>query len=225
MKAVILAAGGGTRFKRSFPKTLSVLPDGEQILGRQIRIMRKYGIREIYVVVGFKKDLIMETFPDVFYVYNPLYHLTNTSKSLRMAIKNLSGEILWVNGDVVFEEMALKKIISVAGNVVGVNNAHCGEEEVKYRIDEQSHICEISKEVQHADGEAIGINKIAPETLPMFIDALQTCADTDYFEKAVELIIQKGASFKPVDISEFKCIEVDFEEDWQKTLDLFGHGS
>ena len=43
MKAVILAAGVGSRLGRPFPKTLSRLPGGETILGRQIRLLHKTG--------------------------------------------------------------------------------------------------------------------------------------------------------------------------------------
>ncbi len=41
MHAVILAAGVGTRLGRPFPKSLSILPTGEKILGRQIRLLRE----------------------------------------------------------------------------------------------------------------------------------------------------------------------------------------
>ena len=65
MRAIILAAGVGSRLGNPFPKSLSLLPGGERILGRQIRIYRELGIKEITVVVGFKKELIMEEFPQV----------------------------------------------------------------------------------------------------------------------------------------------------------------
>ena len=34
-------------------------------------IASKYNIDDVNVVVGFKKDLIMERFPELSYVYNP----------------------------------------------------------------------------------------------------------------------------------------------------------
>lgn len=221
MKAVILAAGVGSRLGRPYPKTLSVLPTREKILGRQIRIIRQHGIREIYVVVGFKMSLIMEEFPDVFYVYNPYYYKTNTSKSLLAALVSLHDDIVWTNGDVVFEENAFKKIIDSDGNVIGANKAKCGTEEVKYRVSQENRIVEISKHVANAEGEAVGINKVAKQTLPEFVDALRGCADSDYFEKGLEMLVQNGSCFVPVDVSEFKCIEIDFEEDWQQAKKMF----
>jgi choline kinase len=43
----------------------------------------------INLVVGFKKDLIMESFPNLTYVYNQYFDQTNTAKSLLKAIKKL----------------------------------------------------------------------------------------------------------------------------------------
>ena len=94
MKAVILAAGVGSRLGRPFPKSLSLLPDGERILGRQIRIFQQFGINEIFVVVGFKKELIMEEFPQVYYKYNPVYYITNTAKSLCCGFEQLDDDVI-----------------------------------------------------------------------------------------------------------------------------------
>ena len=44
MVAVILSAGVGSRLGRPFPKSLSFLPDGERIMGRQIRFLKESGI-------------------------------------------------------------------------------------------------------------------------------------------------------------------------------------
>lgn len=222
MKAIILAAGIGSRLSRPFPKSLSVLPYGETILGRQIRIMRELGVKEIIIVVGFKMTLIMEQFPEVYYKYNPDYYITNTSKSLLKAVENLEDDVLWLNGDVVFEKPIMKDFLEIKGNnLVCVDRKSCGEEEVKYSLDEDGYITEISKEVIDAEGEAVGINLIRKEDLPAFTEALRRCEDQDYFEKGLEFIIQEGVKIKPIDISEHQCIEVDFEEDWvsaQKTF-------
>ncbi len=173
MHAVILAAGVGTRLGRPFPKSLSILPTGEKILGRQIRLLREAGIRAITVVVGFKMALIMEDFPDVYYSYNPIFYVTNTSKSLAWCLRHLDDDVLWMNGDVVFEEGVLQKILSApATNLVCVDKKRCGEEEVKYRQNEHGHICEISKTVQNGEGEALGINLVRRRSLSRFVDCL-----------------------------------------------------
>ncbi|OEU66648.1 MAG: UDP-N-acetylglucosamine pyrophosphorylase [Desulfovibrio sp. S3730MH75] len=215
MKAIILAAGIGSRLSRPFPKSLSVLPYGETILGRQVRILKDLGVTEIIIVVGFKMTLIMENFPNVYYKYNPNYYITNTSKSLLCAIEDLNDDILWMNGDVVFDKAIIREVLSIKDdNFVCVDRKSCGEEEIKYTRNEQGYINEISKEVANAEGEAIGINMIRKRDLKTYAEALRKCDDDDYFEKAIEVIIQDGVQIKPVDISDHKCIEVDFEEDW-----------
>lgn len=222
MHAVILAAGVGTRLGRPFPKSLSMLPNGEKILGRQIRLLREAGIRAITIVVGFKMALIMEEFPDVYYSYNPIFYVTNTSKSLAWGLRHLDDDVLWMNGDVVFEEGVLQKVLSAPQtNLVCVDKKRCGEEEVKYRQNEKGHICEISKSVQNGEGEALGINLVRRQSLPQFVACLDRCEDMDYFERGIELMLQDGEIVLPLDISEFRCVEVDFNADWELAQKMF----
>ena len=183
--------------------------------------MRKLGIREILVVVGFKKEVVMEHYPDFLYVYNPRFHISNTAQSLRLALERLSpDDVVWTNGDVVFEEAVLEKVLGVEGNAVAVANRPCGREEVKYTLDGDGLIKEISKEVKQPLGEAVGINKIARGDFEGFLENLARCSDDDYFEKAVEHAVKLGMRFRPVDITEYKCIEVDFEDDLREVKSL-----
>jgi len=221
MKAVILAAGVGTRLGRPFPKSLSVLPDQTTILGRQIHLLREAGIREIIVVVGFKMTLIMEKYPDVLYCYNPLYYVTNTSKSLLAGLSHADDDTVWLNGDVVFEPEVLQRVCDHDGNAVAVNTDRCGEEEIKYRTDPEGRIVAISKTVSKAEGEAVGINRINRSHIGMFRTCLEECRDDDYFERAIEFMIERKGWFTAVDISGLKCTEVDFEEDWEQARSFF----
>jgi len=221
MRAVILAAGVGSRLGKPYPKSLNKLPSGETILGRQIRILRKNGIKEIYVVVGFKMELIMESFPEVFYKYNPIYYVTNTSKSLLCGIRDIDDDVLWTNGDVIFDEEIIEHMITAKGSTVAVNSSKCGEEEVKYKVNGENILQEISKKVKDADGEAVGINKIAKSDIQDFKATLEKCEDMDYFERGIEFLISQGKQIGILNISGFKCIEVDFEEDWKAATELF----
>ena len=221
MKAVILAAGVGSRLGNPFPKSLSFLPGGERILGRQIRIMREAGIRQITVVVGFKKELIMEEYPEVDYCYNPVFYLTNTCKSLLRGLEFADDDVIWTNGDVVFDTASLERLLKTAGSCVLTDRSECGDEEVKYRTGAGGFITEISKTVKNGEGEAVGINKVAAADLPALLQGLRDCDDSDYFERGIELAIAQGAKFSALDISDLRCIEVDFEEDLARAREMF----
>lgn len=221
MKAVILAAGMGLRTGGSIPKGLLQLPSGESILGRQVRILKSKGIVDITVVVGYKKGLIMSHLPEVQFKFNPRYRSTNTAKSLLYAMEEIDDDIIWANGDLIYDEQIITLLKSQSLNTIIVNTAECGDEEVKYRTDEHGNIISISKEVENARGEALGINLVKRESIKIFVKALQKCQDTDFFEKAIQILIDRGVIFKHLDVSGYRCIEVDYEEDWKKALMLF----
>jgi choline kinase len=105
-------------------------------------------------------------------------------------------------------------------NLVWVNTSKVGEEEVRYSLDRESRIKEISKSVKRSLGEAVGMNFIKKSDLGVFRSCLKECSDLDYFERAIELAINKGLRFWPANIEESLCIEVDFEEDLQKARDF-----
>jgi len=227
MKIIILAAGIGSRLGNPFPKPLTPLKNGKTIMQQQVEKLASYfSVDDISVIIGFKKDLIMESFPDLSYIYNQSFDRTNTSKSLLKGLKKYpKSSILWLNGDVVFDEKILEHILPyIAQDVsfVAVNNSEVGDEEVKYTLDEDQYINLISKEVIKGLGEAVGINFVANKDLSLYINRLEECDDMDYFEKGLELAIQKDhIKVKAVDISKFNCVEVDFEEDLENANKLF----
>ena len=218
MKAIILAAGIGSRLGNSNPKPLTKLNNGESILGRQVAYLSEYlGVTNIIAIVGYKKDLIMESFPNLLYVYNNFYDTTNTSKSLLAGINKIKNEnVLWLNGDVVFEKELLPQIIKCSKSCMAVNTNSVGEEEIKYNIFDDGNIKEVSKTVSPALGEAVGINKLISSDLSLFKENLEKCDEQDYFEKALELSIQDGMKIMPVDINKYLCMEIDFEDDLEQ---------
>jgi choline kinase len=166
----------------------------------------------------------MEKHPDVFYKYNPIFYLTNTSKSLLKAIEDLDDDVIWMNGDVVFQGETLNAMLDPkyqSINLIAVNNQKCGEEEVKYRKNQTGEIIEISKTVNNPEGESVGINIIRRDDLRIFYKNLGYCNCNDYFEKGIEKCIDDGMNFYPVDISQTQCIEVDFKEDWDLVISNF----
>lgn len=226
MKIIILAAGIGSRLGNPFPKPLTPLRSGKSIMEKQVeQLSENFNEDDISVVVGFKKDLIMERFPDLTYIYNQFFDATNTSKSLLKALKKYRNEdVLWLNGDVIFDAelfSVLNTEIQAGVSFVSVNTSRVAEEEVKYTL-KNEHIFELSKQVQKGLGEAVGINFIAKKDMPLLLKHLEQCNDNDYFEKGIETAIQQDdLRVKAVDISNFRCMEVDFEEDLEAANKMF----
>ena len=219
VQAVILAAGMGTRLGRPWPKPLTPLSDGRTIMQQQIENLRTaFPEVRISTVVGFKLELILEAFPDVSYVYNEVYDQTKTNRSLLKALR-LSGEggVLWMNGDVVFDPTVLTRVqdlIDAEQSFICVNTAVVGEEEVKYTVDADGFVDQLSKQVSDALGEAVGINYVSASDKATLITRLAECTDGDYFERGIELMIANDAArVLPYDIKDLFAVEVDFEED------------
>jgi CDP-glycerol glycerophosphotransferase len=231
VNVVILAAGMGTRLGRPYPKPLTPLDDGRSILRQQLdHLHATFGpSARITLVVGFKMDLIMEAAADdASFVYNELFDQTNTNKSLLKALRLAPpGGVLWLNGDVVFVPGLLDSLLEYVEadrSFVAVNTASVADEEVKYTLDGDGYIGELSKEVRNGLGEAVGINYVAAADREILIHHLDKCADLDYFERGIETAIaEDGLRVAAVDISRFGCVEVDFEPDLVRANALRGN--
>jgi len=224
MRTIILAAGRGSRLGRDVPKALLEIAKNTTILDMQLRNLSTISsIEELVVVVGFRSELITQKYSDLSFVYNNRYDRTNTATSLLLALeKTNEDDILWLNGDVVFDGNILRLIQKNSDhNLIFVKRGYCGVEEIKYSVDRGGAILKISKNVCNGLGEAVGINFIKKQDLPTFIACLTECTPADFFERAVELAIERGVSFLPVDIGDDFCTEIDFEEDLQKVKEHF----
>jgi choline kinase len=225
MKIVILAAGLGSRLDETeahLPKPLTLLANGESILEYQLNALSHYvSLDQIFIVVGYQKEAIMHLFPNLIYIYNPAFAEENTAKSLLRALRKINEDVLWLNGDVIFRKEVLLKIIEFNRTGMVVNCSSVGEEEVKYRADEEGHILEISKQVQDPQGEALGINFFTKEDLPLLKKNLELCHSSDYFEKAIGRGIKEDFQLVwsiPIDSQD--CTEIDFPHDLKKANEM-----
>ena len=216
MKVLILAAGIGSRLGRSHPKALTYLVDDKSIMSHQVEALSRYvDIEDIFVVVGYKKEMIIQKFPELSFLYNEQYKTTNTSKSLLIGLNELinGNDMIWLNGDVYFDHRVIGRIIDCDGTCMAVNKERVGEEEVKYKTNNDGFVVEISKEVCKPEGESLGIHKILSNEVPILLKYLSNCQDSDYFEKGLELAIKSGLKVTAVDVSDFFCMEIDFRKD------------
>ncbi|MCE5318966.1 MAG: phosphocholine cytidylyltransferase family protein [Parachlamydia sp.] len=215
MKVVILAAGMGSRLQDpDTPKPLTLLANGKSLLANQLDILSQFlPLDNILIVVGYRKEQIMESHPDLLYVYNPHYATENTSKSLLKAIRKIDDDLLWLNGDVLVHPSILREMAAFNRTSMMVNVGPVAEEEVKYRCNSHGLISEVSKSVADARGEALGINLFKRSDLPALKQGLEQCADNDYFEKGIEWAIAHNTQVWSFPVAQGLCTEVDFPED------------
>lgn len=220
MKIVILMAGVGSRLGHGLPKALTPLRHGQTILDHQLGNLA--GVPgEIVAVVGFQQAVIMAQHPELTYVRNSRYAQTNTARSLACALSQIDREdVLWLNGDVVFDRHILDAVLNCAASSMAVVNGPVDDEAIKYSLNGDGTIRAVSKAVVNSPGEAIGINLVRAADLALFKAGLDRCTETDYFERGLELAIETGMIVQPVDVTAYPCVEVDSPTDLEAARKL-----
>ncbi|MBE5939353.1 MAG: phosphocholine cytidylyltransferase family protein [Lachnospiraceae bacterium] len=123
MKAILLAAGKGTRISRmvkAVPK--STLPiNGVPLIRRTVDMLLEEGF-EVVVCVGYQQEVIRDILKDkaVKYYYNPFYDVTNSIASLWFAQEELKSDedVIILNADVYFSKQILKMLVEDKREVV-----------------------------------------------------------------------------------------------------------
>ena len=121
MKALILAAGRGRRLEHltKFASKALVKIFNKEILQHQLDMLKKCGIKNVAIVVGYKKEKVKEILKKnkkyfKFQIYeNDLYDVTDSAFSYYLArnfIKN--SNYLHLNCDIFFDKIVLSNIIS-----------------------------------------------------------------------------------------------------------------
>jgi choline kinase len=117
MKAIILAAGMGTRlgkYTENLPKCMLNF-NGKPILQQQIETLKSCGINDIIIVKGYEPDKIQ--IQGVKYYENKDYATTNMVETLMTAEPEMDDEILVCYADILYEKRIIKKILESKVNI------------------------------------------------------------------------------------------------------------
>ncbi len=115
MKAVILAAGMGTRLKDitlKIPKPLLKISN-TTIIEYLVDCLKEIGISKIYIVTGFKSQMIKAKLGNkVNYIHNNKFKTTNSIYSLFLAKKHLeNSSFILINSDILLSKVYFLKIL------------------------------------------------------------------------------------------------------------------
>ena len=116
MKAVILAAGEGRRlrpFTETMPKVMLPVAN-KPILEYVIDAVKKSGITEIIIVVGYKKEVIMEYFKsykNVKIIYVTQDKQLGTAHALLQAKNHIKGPFIVLSGDNIIDKKSILNLI------------------------------------------------------------------------------------------------------------------
>lgn len=112
MKALILAAGKGTRLRPYTSKTPKILLKfgNSNILEYLLNCLLENQINEIFIVTGYKSNQIKKRIKDkANLIFNKRYQTTNSIYSLYLAKKKLNNSNFFlINGDILISKKYLK---------------------------------------------------------------------------------------------------------------------
>lgn len=188
MKAIILAAGKGTRllpFTLNKPKPLLIL-NNQSILERIICQLQSHKITDILVITGHKAEKIDSLSKKLGFqtLYFPNFETTNSAATLAFASKFLVGDTLLINGDSyikngVFLESLTKHSTLIAQHIDQTTALTWG-----FEIDANNNLLRIDTNCKSGLCEC-GISFISAKDIEPFKQSLQTCKPQDYYENAI----------------------------------------
>src|SRR3989338_5317146 len=117
LKAIILAAGEGTRLRPytlDRPKCL-VEVDGQSLLARQLAVLATEAIHPIILIGGYRVEMLKR--PGIEIRVNPRYAETNIVWTLFCAEDDLEGDLLLCYGDIVYSREVLQALLKSKADI------------------------------------------------------------------------------------------------------------
>jgi choline kinase len=241
MQAVILAAGIAKRLRPLTDNTPKCLLNiGEKnLLHRTIENIIANGINDFVFVTGYKehmiKDYLNNNFKDInkIILTNPDYENNNNSYSLWMTKDFMKDDMLLLDSDILFDKNIIKRLLnSKHENCLAVNvTEKLDAEQIKVIVDKQNKILHIGKEIEikKSIGESIGIEKFSKNYLKELFSVLDRKIVkeknvNEFYEASFQEIIGKNDSrnsLYSIDVSDYKCMEIDTVEDYKYASNLY----
>lgn len=241
MKAIIFIAGIGNRFRlvTDNPKCLVEL-DGKPLIIHHLDILDEIGIKQVVLVVGYKKEKIKEGVGDSYkgikikYIENKDY-LKGSILSLLCAKDEFNDEIITIEGDVVFDKNLLHKLVNSKNK-----NCYLADPNYSPKIGDEYIVAsnregiirtaEYNNKFKKQEGdllwESVGIIKWSKTDSLIFRKAFEKLlisgVDDDVFENAMRYLINNNlCQFNIVSTEDFSWTDIDYPQDLEKAKQIY----
>ena len=234
-RAVILAAGQGTRLERlaaGAPKCLVEL-DGQSLLERALDALASQGVAEAVIVIGYRSEAVRERIGsrfagvDISYIEAPDFETTNNIRSLWDAREYLDTDVLLVEADIAFDPSVIGALLLEPGSSVAVAPYHRGLSGTVVRTDERGHVTSFllrADQDEYLDASAtfktVNIYLLREELLrdqvvPRLCRAIEAGHVHDYYESILGDCVRDETltELAAVDVSASRWCEVDDHRD------------
>lgn len=230
MRAIILAAGAGTRLNpltNGLPKCL-VSMGTRPIIDHQIQALRAVGVEDVVLVVGYEAGQIRDHCGDsVRIVENRKFATTNSIYSLYLARHELGADTFLFNCDIIFHAQVLQRMLAAAvPNAVAVDGEvklQAGEMNVQFR--RGGEVRAIGKQLEPASCQAMSVQLVkfgaaGARVVAGEVERLIGLDERSVFPtSAFGPLIDSGSLFA-VEVGDLPWAEIDDMEDYQRTVDL-----
>ncbi len=231
MKALIMAAGVGTRISRYIegkPKCTVDIGD-IALIEYTIKQLQARGIHEIAMILGYKSEVIEEILNgcNVKFYYNYFYEVTNSIASAWFARDFFDDDMIMMNADVFLEEKLLDMVFCEERSPVLFSDSS-RKEEADYKFYyEDNQLIKFGKELTGDDisGEYVGAAKIYKDFIPSFLNRLNELIVTGKYNMWWEDVLYSFVPERSVYVKDIKGMfwaEVDFIEDYERILEFRG---
>ena len=206
--------------------------NNDTLLDYNLKILSQLELNKIIIVTGFNSKKIEEHvsgYNNIEIVYNPFWDSCNVLGSLYLALNKINDDFLFLHADTLAEKGIWDNLLKTSGEMVlPFERKQCSEEEMKVLL-KGNKVVQITKEMnsESADGEFLGIAKFSKNTISFFKliaeDLFKKRELNHYMESVIqEAINQDKFDIKALDILDYKFVEVDFEEDYNRAKKEFG---
>lgn len=226
MKAIILAAGRGTRISRmieNVPKC--TLPVNDQpLIRRSVECLHTRNIK-VAVCIGYQYQMVMDALTglDVTFFYNPFYEVTNSIGSLWMAREFIDDTCLIMNADVYWTEHILDCVIADENDVIMTIDTTRKSVGDYFFQTANDCIRKYGKKLplEQRSGEYVGVAKIESRFVPSFRERMDKIIGSQGYNKWWEDVLYSFTDERDIhtlDVHGEFWAEVDYYDDYERIL-------